>query len=69
MFIELVISACLSMSGECREFRLLYDPYEVSLMTCMIAGQPEVARWQGAHPGWDVRRWSCGIQDTRSSEL
>nr|MBA3325117.1 hypothetical protein [Paracoccaceae bacterium] len=46
-----------------------YDPYEVSLMTCMIAGQPEVARWQAAHSGWRVTRWSCGVQDTRSSRL
>jgi hypothetical protein len=37
--IELVIAACLA-TGECRDFSLLYDPYQVSLMTCIVAGQP-----------------------------
>lgn len=66
--IELVIAACLT-TGECRDFRLLYDPWDVSLMTCMIAGQPEVARWNEANPDWQVRRWSCGLQDTRRVSL
>ena len=66
--IALVIAACLG-AGECREFTQLYDPYDVSLMTCMIAGQPEVARWQVAHPDWSVTRWSCGFGDTRSAKL
>ncbi|MCE6949925.1 hypothetical protein LAZ29_03170 [Cereibacter sphaeroides] len=66
--IELVIAACLAGS-DCREFRHLYDPYEVSVMTCMIAGQPEVVRWQQRNPGWQVRRWSCGWQDRRASNI
>jgi hypothetical protein len=66
--IELVIAACLA-TGDCRDFSLLYDPYEVSLMTCMIAGQPEVARWQAAKPDWQVRRWHCGLQETRSAGI
>ena len=48
--IELVIAACL-VTGECREFKLLYDAYDVSIMTCMVAGQPEIARWRETHPG------------------
>jgi sensor c-di-GMP phosphodiesterase-like protein len=67
--IELVIAACLLSATECREFKLLYDPYDVSLMTCMIAGQPEVARWQGEHPDWRVTRWSCDLQERQSSNL
>ncbi|TIO48832.1 MAG: hypothetical protein E5X80_10560 [Mesorhizobium sp.] len=41
--IELVIAACLA-TGECKESRLTYDAQEVSLMTCIVAGQTEVAR-------------------------
>lgn len=66
--IALVIAACLG-TGECREFTHLYDPYDVSLMTCMMAGQPEVARWQATHPGWSVTRWRCHAGDVRSVEL
>jgi hypothetical protein len=66
--IELAIAACL-FSGECRDFGILYDAREVSLMTCMIAGQPEVARWQAEHPLWRVERWHCAFADTRSADL
>jgi hypothetical protein len=61
--IELIITACLLMGG-CEEFRLSYDAQEVSLMTCTIFGQAEVARWQQQHADWQVRRWRCGIART-----
>ncbi len=64
--IELLIVACLN-TGECRDHSLLYDAYDVSLMTCMIAGQAQVAQWQGTHPDWDVERWSCRIHDPRQA--
>ena len=48
--IELVIAACLS-SGECRENRLTYDAHDVSLMTCMVAGQAEDSKMAGTAPG------------------
>ena len=58
--IELIIAACLA-TGECRESRLAYDATDISLMTCMIAGQTEVARWQQQHPKWQKRRWRCEL--------
>ncbi|MBA3323956.1 MAG: hypothetical protein H0T41_01300 [Rhodobacteraceae bacterium] len=64
--IELLISACL-MSGGCRDFPLLYDAREVSLMTCMVSGQAEVARWQASNPLWSVLRWRCGFAGERDS--
>ena len=65
--IELLIAVCIA-SGDCREVSLLYDRREVSLMTCMIAGQREVARWQADHPGWRVERWQCAIADEKPRE-
>jgi hypothetical protein len=62
--IELLILACLG-SGECRDFPLLYDAREVTLITCSLAGQAEVARWQSVHPEWQVRRWRCGFAGER----
>lgn len=67
--IELIIAACLMAAPDCREFRLQYDAHEVSLMTCMMAGQPQVARWQQAHPKWWVKRWHCDRHDPRSSKV
>jgi hypothetical protein len=58
--IELVIVACV-LAGECKETRLTYDARDVSLLNCMVFGQAEIARWQGQHPAWKVKRWSCGL--------
>ncbi len=58
--IELLIAACLT-SVECRDFPLLYDSREVSIMTCIISGQTEVARWQLSHPEWHIVRWRCSV--------
>ncbi|MFT3974527.1 MAG: hypothetical protein QM699_14065 [Amaricoccus sp.] len=66
--IELLIAACLS-TGPCQDFRPLRDAREVSLLTCMTAGQPQVASWQQAHPLWQVRRWQCGIPDPTTARL
>lgn len=65
--IELLIAACLA-SGDCRDVSLLYDPHDVSLMTCMVAGQREVARWQMDNPGWRIERWRCGFAGERPQE-
>ena len=54
--IELSLRAC---RDACQDFSLLYDAYQISLLTCMIAGQREVAAWAESHPGWRVERWSC----------
>lgn len=58
--IELLIAACLT-TGECRDFPLLYDAREVSVMTCMVSGQTEVVRWQASNPAWQVTRWRCAF--------
>jgi hypothetical protein len=63
-----LIAACLATSGECREVPLLYDARDVSLLTCMVAGQAEIARWQGVNPGWTVSRWSCGFPESRARD-
>lgn len=67
--IALVIAACLNTTQECRDFELLYDSYEVSMMTCLAAGQPQVARWKMQHPKWQISRWRCEMKDGRSAEL
>jgi hypothetical protein len=60
--LDLVIAACLAISGECRDFHLLYDPRDVSLMMCVAGGQVEIVDWQQSHPSWTVKRWRCGYQ-------
>ena len=57
--IELLISACLLSNSECRDFSLLFDAREISIMTCMLHGQSAIAPWQQEHPDWKVQRWTC----------
>ena len=63
--IELMISACLISGDGCRDFSQLFDPREVSLITCMTAGQPAIAAWQKGHPRWEVEGWRCRIIEQR----
>lgn len=60
VYVELRIDAC-NPESICRLASLLFDPYHVSLMTCMIAGQREVAAWSLRNPTWTVKCWSCGF--------
>lgn len=69
--LELVISACLTTlqplsphPPPCREFSLLFDAQEVSLMTCMVQGQAQVAGWSAAHHGWVVQKYHCRLLGT-----
>nr|WP_111298400.1 hypothetical protein [Paracoccus saliphilus] len=72
--IELLISACAfsaqlsKPAPECRDFSFLFDGREVSIMTCMMHGQSEIAKWSEAHPGGDVERWICRAHDRRQSQ-
>ncbi|WP_207102579.1 hypothetical protein [Paracoccus shandongensis] len=67
--IELLISACLTTGPVCKDFSLLFDGREVSLMTCTISGQAALAPWQQDHPEWQVRRWLCRHADRREVSL
>ena len=45
--LALVIAACLSTKDTCQDFQLLYDPHEVTLSTCLAAGQVETRSLEG----------------------
>lgn len=67
--IELLISACLVTGPVCKEFSLLFDNREVSLMTCMISGQAVLASWKQNNPDWQVKRWTCRPVKSREVSL
>lgn len=56
--IELVFVTCLiNEPDRCQERSLLFT--EVGLMTCMLHGQAEIARWVEDHPREQVQGWAC----------
>lgn len=67
--IELLISACLATAPDCRDFSLMFDGREVSLIACMVHGQAVVAPWQQEHPDWTIQRWSCRQFERREAAL
>lgn len=57
---ELLFVVCLATSPKvCEERSLQY--VDLSPRTCVMAAQPELARWVVDHPGWSVQRWTCRI--------
>ncbi len=60
MWLVLSFVVCLNAaSGEdrCRTIDL---PWAGSMMSCMLRGQAEMARWVMEHPGYEVRGgWEC----------
>ncbi|QHQ34666.1 hypothetical protein [Algicella marina] len=61
--IELIFMACLATNPvECEERRMHY--VDVSLMQCVMAAQPQLAKWTETHPGWQVGRWKCSYPRT-----
>ncbi len=59
--IELLFVACLRGEPATCENRTLQFA-DLSLMTCMMAAQPELARWQQEHPIWMIKHWTCAQQ-------
>jgi hypothetical protein len=59
----------LRAGNQAGEFKLLHDPPDVSRMTCLTAGQPEIARWQAEHPDRQVKRWHRTPGDSRAASL
>ena len=57
--IELVFLACLGVEPRvCQDKSMQFT--DLSVMTCMMGAQPQLARWQNEHPGWMIHRWTCG---------
>ena len=56
--IELLFVACLATSpDDCQQQSLLYT--DMSPMACMMAAQPELAKWAEAHPNFRIKNWKC----------
>jgi len=56
--IEIAITICLLDDAlRCRDESLTYQ--DVSILTCMVGGQAEIANYMERRPRWYVRRWAC----------
>jgi hypothetical protein len=62
--IELAAIFC-AIAAPCKDVNFQYSPHPdeggVSVMQCMVGAQQELAKWVDQHPGYFVKRWSCGV--------
>jgi acyl-ACP thioesterase len=59
--VELIVLACLlSNPQHCEEFQIPFlQPMQVT--QCVYQGQLRTMQWATQHPGWVIKRWSCGL--------
>lgn len=57
--IELSALVCLVIGG-CKDISLTFGAESVTPMQCLMQSQPVLAKWVSEHPGWEIKRWSCG---------
>ncbi|MFD1914483.1 hypothetical protein [Halodurantibacterium flavum] len=63
--IELIFVACLATDpSNCREHTHMHMP-GVTVQSCMMQAQPQLAQWVSEHPSMIVTRWSCASSEAR----
>ena len=56
--IELTLIICLlDDANKCRDEHMTFQ--DVSLLTCMVGGQAQIASYMERRPRWYVKRWAC----------
>ena len=69
MLVRLVLVYCPSAEpSRCIEQRPLPADLEAGPTACLIAAQPEAARWLATHPDHVLARYRCEIGGSRPSE-
>ncbi len=65
--VELVFAACLAAQMErCQTQSLLFQ--DISMMTCMVQAQAQLADWSEGHTGWRIKKWHCQWHDVSRAE-
>lgn len=63
--VELVLIVCsLIQPQECGVRQPAFESEYGSIRSCLVQGHLAVVRWELAHPGWKVQRWTCGAPRT-----
>ena len=58
--IELILFACLLKEPSRCEQHYVPTAETMGMMACVVTGQFQAVQWHQQHPGWRIRRWSCG---------
>lgn len=66
--IELVFTACLiSSPTQCEDKHLTFAE-NMNPLQCLMGAQPELAKWNEAHPKWQINKWKCRSVRTASRD-
>jgi len=58
--VELVLLACLLKEPSRCEQHYVPTAETAGMMACVLNGQFQLVQWREQHPGWVIRRWTCG---------
>ncbi|MEM9577791.1 MAG: hypothetical protein AAF999_12345 [Pseudomonadota bacterium] len=66
--IELLFVACLaSAPTDCQEHSLVY--VDITPMQCLMAAQPELAKWSLTRPDMEILRWRCQVVNLAEQQI
>jgi hypothetical protein len=59
--VELIVIACLvAEPARCEEFHVPFHD-QVHMVQCVWQSQIFAARWSQEHPGWIIKKVTCGL--------
>jgi hypothetical protein len=59
--IELLMVVCFASSPHhCKDEKLVFAEAGLTVYTCAMRGQIEIAKWANSHPNWRVHGYKCG---------
>lgn len=62
--VELVVLACLASNpAHCERFNVPFQQ-PMHLMQCLWQSQIHAAEWEHKHPGWQIKKVTCGLPQT-----
>ncbi len=63
--IVLAFTVCLFADPEFCEKKRLTFTERMTLFTCVMRAQPQLAKWAELHPKWRITRWRCEMAKDR----
>lgn len=68
--IVLVLSVCLAADPDrCKDVNLTFSADGLTPYECVMRAQPELAKWIGEHPGWQVKKWRCAYPEQLAKNI
>ena len=66
----MLLSVCLiAEPSRCYEERIPVSYENPNPFVCLRNSQATLAKWQGDHPDWTIKKWRCAAKDNLPADL